>query len=1276
MRRIKSSFASTTNDVKGRPVATGKLLGGLPGAQADGLSTWASTKKQAADLLGMQLADTDVTSVPMVAVDPYGKFIPGPLRHLPQYVTTTGLVEGCRTSDAGLPAADGGCAGPVPVPDNVVHFDTPFITDIAHNADPSPQDTDNNPATPPVAPLPDADHVASADFARQPPGTYDDEMLDAHFTCGDGRCNENIALSAIHQIFHSEHDRLVDDIENVLTNDTTPSGVLALADWQTHGGWNGERLFQAARFVNEMEYQHLVFEEFARKIQPAIRVFEGYSSDINPAIPAEFASAVYRFGHSMLDEDVARTNPDGSDNSTALLHAFLNPPELFNAHGTCDTPPCSPAGLLSPRQAAGSVVMGSVDQIGNELDEFVTDTLRDNLLGLPLDLATLNLTRARDVGLPPLNDVRRQLFAQHNDGQLAPYTSWSDFGQHLKHPESLINFVAAYGTHPSIVNATTVAAKRAAARAIVQPTGADVAPPDAGQFMFGTGAWASVDGLTATGLDDVDLWIGGLAEATNLNGGLLGSTFNYVFQTSLENLQDGDRFYYLARTAGMNLLGQLEGNSFAELIQRNTDGTNSLKADVFATADCKFQLGDLAGTAAGFATFGATVADDPTTTDCDESKLLQRKPDGTIRYRAVNSVDPVGINGQSVYNGTSEVDRVIGGNDNDTFWGGLGNDVIDGSGGDDVALGGDGNDIVTDSNGADTLKGGPGNDAVDGGPDADLLLGGDGQDLLNGGTGDNVEFGGPGNDFIIAGTGADVTFGDGGDDWIEGSSGQDLLHGDHGAPFFDDPGQVAPGNDIFIGQVGGNVYDAEGGGDLMAQSAAIEKNSGGAGFDWAFHQFDAVPANDDMNINNNLAGPAQPIIVNRDIWQETEAVSGYDFDDVIKGTSLNHSRIGGAGTSGCDVLDQNAVDRLSGLAAIVPQPLPDDPAPVIAAAPSGTCPITGNVWGDGDILIGGRGSDVIEGRGGDDIIDGDRFVQVRISVRDPLDPAVEIGSTDLLEHKATSGTFGAGTTSMTLQQAVFAGLVDPGHLVAVREIVTPTVPPPDCGAANLNCDTAVFSGPQDDYDISTIGDAIVVVATGGLADGTDTLRNIEQLSFCDGTIDAAGNCTVPRTTVAAPNLASVGLSRQSMIFPTLALDPNGPVLTQSVAVTNRGGADLAISGTSIAGDTTGSFESASQCVGTLHPGSACTVDVSYRPTAFGPVTANLAIASDAGAPAIVALMGSGLRAPSITDVTPTVATPGATITINGIDLASTASVTSLTIGGLVPRFTHASIRHR
>lgn len=416
-------------------VSTGRLLGGLAANQTypgspdgtTGMATWASVKAQAAALLGLKLEDKDVVNVPMLAADPYGKFIAGPARGAAQYVTKgpDGLLN---TADDQL--VEGDPANPVPVPADVGYFDTPFLTDIAHNADPSPQDTDHNPATPRVAPTPDLDTSPSANFAGQPAGTYDDEMLNAHFCAGDGRANENIALSTIHQVLHSEHDRLVGYLDAKLAADAaaSPAGQSVLDSWKAVGasGYTyGERLFQAARFVTEMEYQHLVFEEFGRKVQPGVRPFFGYSPDINAAVDAEFAHAVYRFGHSMLDDTVARTNGDGTDNSTPLLTAFLNPPEYFNGGS---------AGTLTPEQAAGSVVMGSSDQVGNELDEFVTETLRNNLLGLPLDLATLNLARTREAGVPPLNDLRRQLFAATNDGQLSPYTSWSDFGQHLKHP--------------------------------------------------------------------------------------------------------------------------------------------------------------------------------------------------------------------------------------------------------------------------------------------------------------------------------------------------------------------------------------------------------------------------------------------------------------------------------------------------------------------------------------------------------------------------------------------------------------------------------------------------------------------------------------------------------------------------------------------------------------------------------------------------------------------------------------------------------------------------
>ena len=167
----------------------------------------------------------------------------------------------------------------------------------------------------------------------------------------------------------------------------------------------------------------------------------------------------------------------------------------------------------------------------------------------------------------------------------------------------MVNFVAAYGQHATILfkdggadgdfatvgdnTPATLASRRLAARAIVSPEVGDVQPVDAADFMFSTGAWANtvVDpgdvGVSLTGVDGIDLWVGGLAEITNLFGGLLGTTFNYVFELQLTQLQDNDRLYYLNRTPGMNLRTQLEGNSFAELIMRNTTATN-LKADAFA----------------------------------------------------------------------------------------------------------------------------------------------------------------------------------------------------------------------------------------------------------------------------------------------------------------------------------------------------------------------------------------------------------------------------------------------------------------------------------------------------------------------------------------------------------------------------------------------------------------------------------------------------------------------------------------------------------------------
>src|SRR4030095_1612305 len=136
------------------------------------------------------------------------------------------------------------------------------------------------------------------------------------------------------------------------------------------------------------------------------------------------------------------------------------------------------------------------------------------------------------------------------DIQLKPYTSWADFVQHVKHPESLVNFIAAYGTHPTVTSATTLADKRLAASLLVlgnQTTpgpdgilghaddGVRTAPADRCDFLNGTGTWASgANGVTTTGLDAVDLWIGGLAEGKTPLGGVLGPPVHLVFDAQRE----------------------------------------------------------------------------------------------------------------------------------------------------------------------------------------------------------------------------------------------------------------------------------------------------------------------------------------------------------------------------------------------------------------------------------------------------------------------------------------------------------------------------------------------------------------------------------------------------------------------------------------------------------------------------------------------------------------------------------------------------------------------
>ena len=243
----------------------------------------------------------------------------------------------------------------------------------------------------------------------------------------------------------------------------------------------------------------------------------------------------------------------------------------------------------------------------------------------------------------------------------------------------------------------------------------EVTDPVTGVTTVVNTTWVDPANTTNTGVDRIDLWVGGLAEKQHVFGGLLGPTFNYVFEAQMEDLQFGDRFYYLSRTAGLNLLTQLEGNSFAELIQRNTDVERPAGRLVLA-AGVRLRPGQ-----PGHVRCRPRRPGDGPTTSRPCSPGCRTARSGTAARSTSSSTAPAGNN--RVW--SSEGDDTIRGND--------GNDWMQGGDGNDNHIGGLGDDILLDTNGDDTLKGGDGNDTLSSGQGfgGDLNQGGRGNDFID-----------------------------------------------------------------------------------------------------------------------------------------------------------------------------------------------------------------------------------------------------------------------------------------------------------------------------------------------------------------------------------------------------------------------------------------------------------------------------------------------------------------------------------------------------------------
>ena len=138
----------------------------------------------------------------------------------------------------------------------------------------------------------------------------------------------------------------------------------------------------------------------------------------------------------------------------------------------------------------------------------------------------------------------------------------------------------------------------------------------------------------------------------------------------------------------------------------------------------------------------------------------------------------------------------------------------------------------------------------------------------------------------------------------------------------------------------------------MLAGPGIERDEGMLGFDWVTHGSDPGAVDADMNFTGLLPPDLDNI---RDRFDNVEGLSGWDGNDILRGDDAD------VDDAGADHKLTNAGSRSTGPAGDPRRCRPRSPAATSSSAATART--------------------TIEGRGGDDIIDGDRWLNARISVR-------------------------------------------------------------------------------------------------------------------------------------------------------------------------------------------------------------------------------------------------------------------------------------------------------
>jgi hypothetical protein len=282
------------------------------------------------------------------------------------------------------------------------------------------------------------------------------------FIAGDVRANEQIGLTAMHTLFVREHNYLAKLIR------------------KRNPRLDGNEIYQIARKIVGAELQAITYREYIPALltgkkdfqygrRSPLKPYKGYKKEIKPQIANVFSTALFRYGHSNLSPQILRLDKHLREirhGNVPLKNAFFNPPLIIEEGG------------IAP------ILRGLAHQVSQNIDVRIVDGLRNFLFGDPgqggLDLASLNIQRGRDHGLPSYNKVRKAY-------GLARKKRFEDISSN---PVVVRRLKRAYET-----------------------------------------------------VAEIDVWVGALAE-DHYKDALVGELTFFGLKDQWERLRDGDRFYY------------------------------------------------------------------------------------------------------------------------------------------------------------------------------------------------------------------------------------------------------------------------------------------------------------------------------------------------------------------------------------------------------------------------------------------------------------------------------------------------------------------------------------------------------------------------------------------------------------------------------------------------------------------------------------------------------------------------------------------------------------